>query len=69
MNISYLEHELLSLVQLRQVHTVASVITKPAAFEHMLISWSMVIIFLTRDTRIVKSTLFRVAMALTRQLR
>lgn len=31
--------------------------TKPAAFEHMFMSWSIWIIFLTRDTRIVRKSL------------
>lgn len=31
--------------------------TKPAVFEHMFMSWSIWIIFLTRDTRIVRRSL------------
>jgi hypothetical protein len=31
--------------------------TKPAAFEHIFMSWSTAIIFLTRDTRIVRISL------------
>lgn len=42
--------------ELRGIHTVASVMTKPAAFEHKFMSWSTAIIFLTRDTRIIRTS-------------
>lgn len=54
MNSSYTEREYKILVWPRGVHTVASVMTKPAEFEHRWMSWSIEIIFLTRDTGIVR---------------